>query len=110
MLLNMVSETKNNGEDKVIFSDSDQTLYQTIRSMRNVKVVTGMLSFYMDKLEISGGKGNYFSVLYRDIQDMSIIVQMNIVFSLKNGETYEIHSSFPRSALKYLQLYKALVT
>ena len=108
MLNNLVSEIKLSDEDKVIFSDPGQTLLRTIRSIRNVPVVTGILSFYKDRLEISDGRGNDFVFSYADIQDMSIIVQMNIVFSLKSGETYEIHSSFPRSALKYLQLYKEL--
>lgn len=108
MLINLVNSIKYTGEDKVIFSDPGQTLLRTIRSIRNVPVLTGTLSFYKDRLEITDGIGSDFTFLYADIQDMSIIVQMNIVFSLKNGETYEIHSSFPRSALKYLQLYKAL--
>ncbi len=108
MLLNRVEEIKNSDEEKVIFSDPDQILLRTIRSIRNVPAVKGTLFFYKDRIEISDGKGTDFKFLYSDIQDMSIIVQMNIVFSLKNGETYEIHSPFPRSALKYLQLYKSL--
>ncbi|MDD2392836.1 MAG: lysophospholipid acyltransferase family protein [Eubacteriales bacterium] len=91
-----------------IFAEDGQILIEAVRGRRNNIVSKGVLKFYCDRFTISGIDGIERVFMLTDIVNMSVITQMNLVFSTKEGTTYELHSDHPRSATKYLDLYRDL--
>ncbi|MHB1452626.1 MAG: lysophospholipid acyltransferase family protein [Saccharofermentanales bacterium] len=94
---------------KQIFSDSGQTLIKAIRTRRNIVSGRGTVDFYCDRFTLTGDDGQVIVFKLADIVSMSIITQMNLVFSTHDGNSYELHSDHPRSASKYVDLFRDLL-
>ena len=69
---------------------------------------TGKFSIYVDRLEFDGDKGK-FVFPFADIEGFAFSLQMKILFSLHDGTYYEVESKIPRSASKYMVLYRFLI-
>lgn len=91
-----------------IFTDEGQILIQAEKSKKNNQVAMGTLDFYCDRFTITKLNNEKIVFNLKNITHMSIIIQMNLVFSTVDGLSYEIHSNFPRSAVKYLDLFRHL--
>jgi hypothetical protein len=50
--------------------------------------------------------GHEFKI--EQIARFAVVGQMTLLFSLKNGETYEVQSDIPRSALLYMETFHIL--
>lgn len=94
---------------KLIFSDNGQTLIRPVRTRRNIVVGIGTADFYCDRFTLTKEDGEVIVFQLSDIAHMSIIVQMNLVFSTHDGASYELHSDHPRSASKYVDLFRDLL-
>jgi hypothetical protein len=90
-----------------ILSDQDQHLYQIISG--NAKFLAmGRFAIFIDRFEFGEGEDKYvFS--FNDLAGFAFSLQMKILFSCKNGTYYEIQSDYPRSATKYMALYRYLI-
>ena len=96
------------GGNVPIFGDQDQTLFQIARASHNTLLANGTLSMYHNRISVTTASGQVFEFPLDTIVDMSIITMKTIIFSTRENKIYEIHSNQPRSALKYLELFKAI--
>jgi 1-acyl-sn-glycerol-3-phosphate acyltransferase len=92
-----------------IFSDEGQILLETVRARRNLVKGIGRVDFYCDRFTLTREDGSVLLFPLDDISHMSIITQMNLIFTTRDGVSYELHSKQPRSALKYLEFYRQLL-
>lgn len=92
-----------------VFSDEDQELFEVEKAVRGVFIAKGKLCLYKDRLSFiaTSGKnaGNTLNFPFDTIIDMSCFTMMRIIFYTKESKLYEIYSNYPRSALKYLDLF-----
>lgn len=95
-------------KDKMILSDKDQNLWLVDRATKSKLVVRGTLRLYNDRLDLDDEKGKTVAFRFEDISHMAIYSQMVLVFSTRERQTFEIKSDYPRSAIKYIALFKAL--
>jgi hypothetical protein len=93
--------------DIPIVSDRDQHLYQIINGNAEF-LTTGRFAVFIDRFELGEGEGKYVFSL-NDLAGFAFSLQMKILFSCKNGTYYEIQSDYPRSAIKYMVLYRYLI-
>lgn len=94
-------------DQEVITSDEGQSLYQVTRAHKNTLLDQGQLKLTPHQL-ILEGKEHIWAFPLNQISDMAIHGRMVLVFSTTDRKTYEIKSDHPRSALKYVEIYKAL--
>ncbi len=95
-------------KDVSIESDEGQILGK-IGAMKSVEELgTGRFSIYVDRMEFEGDKGK-FVFPFADIEGFAFSLQMKILFSLHDGTYYEVESKIPRSAAKYMVLYRFLI-
>ena len=88
---------------KKAFSDPGQMLYlMDPVSHKRIQLAMGTLCLYGDRITL----GEYVFP-FEEIIDMNVHGKQSIVFSSGNAH-YEIKSKFPRSARKYVVLYKYL--
>jgi len=90
------------------FTDEDQELIQIEKTYKGSFIAKGKLTFYKDRLSITAESGLSMEFPLNTILDMSGFAMMTIIFSTTDGKVYEIHSKHPRSALKYLDMFKIL--
>ncbi len=95
--------------ERPVFSDDGQILIRTVRARRNKPVAEGTVDFYRDRMVLRKNGGGEIVFRLAEIPNMSVIIQMNLIFSTEDGVSYELHSDHPRSALKYLDLYRELL-
>jgi hypothetical protein len=90
-----------------VLSDRDQELFEIARASHNTFLAKGTLSLYRDRLSLESESGT-IEFPFESIVDMSIITMMTIIFSTNEKKIFEVHSPYPRSALKYFEMFKAL--
>ena len=89
--------------DIPITTDKEQTLTLLHTSQ---KPVTGTFTVYPDRFEFTNG--NVITVFHvSDISQMAAVDRMTLLFT-HNGNYYEVKSSIPRSAFKYIALWRGL--
>jgi 1-acyl-sn-glycerol-3-phosphate acyltransferase len=93
-----------------IFTDENQKLIQVEKTYASVFIAKGKLSLYKDRLSLTSESGETVEFPIKTIIDMSGFAMMTIIFSTNENKIFEIHSEYPRSALKYLDMYKAMKT
>ncbi len=92
---------------EVITSDQGQSLYHITRANKSTLIGKGQIKLTPHQLVLEGPHPPLVFPL-NQISDMAIHGRMVLVFSTLDRNTYEIKSDHPRSALKYVELYKAL--
>lgn len=93
--------------DTPIVADHDQRLYR-IKDGAEEHLATGRFALFTDRFEF--GEGEEARVfLFSDMAGFAFSLQMKILFSCKNGTYYEVQSDYPRSAIKYMVLYRYLI-
>ena len=95
-------------KDVPIESDEGQILGKVgaLKSVENLG--TGRLSIFVDRFEFDGDKGK-FVFPFADIEGFAFSLQKKILFSLQNGDYFEVESDIQRSAEKYMVLYRFLI-
>jgi len=91
-----------------IFSDVNQRLFEIQRATRNTFIADGKFILYKDRLSFIADEGKIIDFPLKTIAEMSCFTKMRIIFSTNEHKLYEIHSKHPRSALKYLELFKVI--
>lgn len=91
-----------------IFSDPDQELFLVARASSNTLLTKGTLCLYNDRISFISAASETVEFPLATIVDMSTITMKTIIFSTKENKVYEVHSEHPRSALKYLEMFKAI--
>lgn len=94
--------------DAPFFSDPGQTLIHIERAEKGIAVLTGTLSIYRDRLQIQEDSGDKLDFPFDRIQDLAVHGRMVLIFTVLNESgpaSYEVRSSIPRSALKYVDFY-----
>ena len=104
----LAEKIKTLSESTPVFSDNSQVLYLIIRASHNTFVAEGKLCFYCNRLAIIPEEGEPVQFMFTDIVDMAILTMMTIIFSTRENKVYEIHSPYPRNAVKYMELFKAV--
>jgi hypothetical protein len=69
------------------------------------QTLAGEGTMYISRNEFCCG-GKVFPL--QQIRQFAVIGKMTLLFSLKDGTQYEIKSVAPRSALKYLEIFRVL--
>jgi len=87
----------------VICSDEGQTLYKVRPAIDKTLIGEGQMS--IDR-EVFRCAGHDFPV--GQITKFAIVGQMTLLFSTIGGESYEVRSNAPRSALKYREIFRVL--
>lgn len=98
-VLKELVETKSNTSE-ILFSDSHQIIYTLENENRMLKSNNGKVVLLGDCLEISGDDF-IDSIPFECIKKISIAAKMNLLI-VTDTNYYEIHSSSPRSAIKYV--------
>jgi 1-acyl-sn-glycerol-3-phosphate acyltransferase len=91
-----------------IFTDEAQELIQVEKTFKSTFVAGGRLSLYKDRLSIFTENGETIEFPVETIVDMVGFARMTIIFMTTEHKIFEIHSKHPRSALKYIEMFKAL--
>lgn len=94
--------------DSPITSDEGQSLWLIDKASKSQLVGEGILHLYNNRLVLDTENGTQYSFDLDKISDMAIYSRMVLIFSTTDRESYEIKSKHPRSAVKYLELYRAL--
>ena len=90
-----------------VFTDEDQRLFQITRASHNTLAAKGKLVLFKDRLSVIEESGGAVEFPLKTIADIGVITMMTIIFSTNENKIYEIHSKHPRSALKYMEIYRA---
>ncbi|HJJ55280.1 MAG TPA: lysophospholipid acyltransferase family protein [Methanocorpusculum sp.] len=94
--------------DKPVDSD-DRQILNKIGALKSVDCVgRGNFAIYRDRFEFQSPEKT-FVFPFTDIAGFAFSLQMKILFSLKDGTYYEVNSEYPRSAFKYMVLYRYLI-
>ena len=93
-------------EEVPITADADQRLMMIANGNAEV-LASGRFAIFTDRFEF--GEGEEVHVFpFTDLAGFAFSLQMKILFSCKNGKYYEVQSDYPRSAIKYMVLYRYL--
>jgi len=103
----LAGDIKNLDGGVPIFTDDNQKLFEVERASRNLFIAKGKLCFYKDRLSLTTVSGQIIDFPLETINEMSGFAMMRIIFSTNDHKIFEIHSKHPRSALKYLDIFKA---
>jgi len=95
-------------ENDFVLTDQNQELIQIEKTYASAFVAKGKLCMYKDRLSLIAESGQTTEFPLETITDMSGFAMMTIIFSTKDNKVFEIHSKHPRSALKYLDMFKIL--
>lgn len=105
-LKEQIPELLKTPSDTPIVADHTQRLYR-IADGRMELLATGRFSLFTDRFEF--GEGEDARVfLFSNMAGFAFSLQMKILFSCKNKTYYEVQSDYPRSAIKYMVLYRYL--
>jgi len=89
-----------------VLTDREQTLIQIEKTYSSTFIAKGKLCLYKDRLSLLAESGQTREFPLETINEMSGFTMMTIIFSTKDNRVFEIHSKHPRSALKYLDMFK----
>jgi len=92
-----------NAGDGLICSDEGQRLYEVEITVGKKLIGEGGLSIDRGALHCAGMR---FPI--ERITRVAVAGQMILLFSMKDGPTYEVRSAVPRSALKYREIFRIL--
>ena len=94
--------------DKPVDSD-DRQILNKIGALKSVDCIgKGTFAIYTDRFEFQSPEQT-FVFPFTEIAGFAFSLKMKILFSLKDGTYYEVDSEFPRSAFKYMVLYRFLI-
>lgn len=96
------------GGDEPITSNTGQSLWRVEKARRSKLICRGTLALYKGRLVMQDDYGNQHSFDFANITDLAIYSRMVLIFSTTDQVSYEIKSDIPRSALKYVELFKRL--
>jgi len=96
--------------DKPIFCDEGQSLFEIDKASKSKLIDKGKLCMYNNRLVFYCENNNEYTFNFEKISNMAIHGQMVLIFSTTDRKSYEIKSDHPRSAIKYLDVYKELKT
>lgn len=88
------------GGEAPLFIDKAQSLFEVDPCVKSTLLAQGEVYAYKDRFCCGA-----YTFFYEQISDMAIVGRMTLIFSTKDGVHYEIKSSVPRSATKYMELY-----
>jgi len=91
-----------------ITSNTGQSLWIVEKARKSRLVCRGTLSLFKDRLVMQDDFGRRHEFHFADILGMAVYSKMVIIFSTTDQVSYEIKSEIPRSALKYVGLFKRL--
>jgi len=91
-----------------IFTDPNQKLYTTKRASHNTFLAKGSLYLYKDRISFVKKNSETIEFPLDTIVDITVILKMAINFSTVDGKLYELHSTHPISATKYLEMIKTI--
>ena len=89
--------------DGEICTDEDQALFKVSAATGEEAAGTGPMSISRKEFRCAG-----MVFLMEDIKQFAIVGMMTLTFALKDGRQYEVRSAVPRSAVKYLDIYKMI--
>ena len=92
-----------NAGDEPICADEDQQLFEVRAALEKKPAGKGAMRIDRKAFYCAG-----LTFPLRQITRFAIVGQMTLLFALKNGVTYEVHSIAPRSALKYREVFRIL--
>jgi len=98
-----LAEIVNSSADGSICVDEEQQLFK-IRPAID-KTLAGEGQMYINK-KIFSCAG--MSIPIENITKFAVTDQMELLFANKNGDSYEVRSQYPRSALKYREIFRVL--
>jgi len=101
--LEELSEIVNNAGDGPICSDECQMLFEVRVAVDKKLLGEGRMQIGRDGFSCAG---RLFPL--ECITRFAVAGQMTLLFSLKDGSTYEVRSEVPRSALKYREIFRLL--
>ncbi len=95
-------------EDVPVESDEKQILNK-IGALKSVDCLGhGKFAIYKNRFEFEAENEKYVFP-FSEIAGFAFSLQMKILFSLKDGTYFEVDSEVPRSATKYMVLYRFLI-
>ncbi|GBU27524.1 hypothetical protein R84B8_01057 [Treponema sp. R8-4-B8] len=100
---------KETGADVPLIADEGQYLYEIKKAGYNTLIAKGKLCLYKDRLSVIAKTGQVTDFPLKEIIDIGIITRQTIIFSTEH-RVFEIHSKFPRSALKYMDMINTIKT
>ena len=86
-----------------ICSDKGQSLMLVRSAKGSTLVGEGLMEIDRESLHCAG-----ISFPIKNIMRIEVAGQMTLLFALKDGSSYEVHSPTPRSALKYREIFRIL--
>ena len=89
--------------DGPICSDEDQMLFEVDVAKAKTPIGEGKLQIDRKALRCAG-----FEYPIDRIARLAVVGQMTLLFASRDGRTYEVRSPYPRSALKYREVFRAL--
>ena len=89
--------------DRPICSDEEQLLYSVRAAAEDEPAGRGKMSINRDAFHCAG---HIFPL--KQITRFAVTGQMTLHFAIKGGDTYEVRSKTPRSALKYREIFRIL--
>ncbi|NLU52010.1 MAG: 1-acyl-sn-glycerol-3-phosphate acyltransferase [Clostridiaceae bacterium] len=102
----IANEYINGSKDGPVISDSGQSLWKIDKANKSKLIAKGTSELYRDKLVFKGEDGTSYTFVFSKLHDMAIYSHAILIFSTTDRESFEIKSDHPRSAVKYLDLYK----
>lgn len=94
--------------DKAIEFDEHQILKKVAEGKGQEIVGRGKFAVYKDRFEFETENEKLIFPI-SEIAGFAFSLQMSILFSLKNGDYYDVGSEVPRSAVKYMVFYRYLI-
>jgi 1-acyl-sn-glycerol-3-phosphate acyltransferase len=98
---------KSKEADVPLAADEDQMLFEITRAKHNTLIAKGKLSLFNDRLSLVSDTGQANEFPLKEIIEIGVITMKTIVFATKH-KVYEIHSTHPRSALKYMDIFNII--
>jgi hypothetical protein len=98
-----LTQIVNDADDEPVCADDNQQLFLVQPVVGNSFIAEGKM--YISRTEFYCA-GMAFPL--QQIKRFTVLGKMTLVFTLNDGTQYEIHSAFPRSPLKYLEIMRLL--
>ena len=89
--------------DNPICKDEGQTLLVVSSATKSKFIGNGIMSMSREALHCAG-----YDFPIEKITRIAVAGQMTLLFALKDGDSYEVRSDTPRSALKYNEIFRIL--
>ena len=93
----------NRSENSPICSDEEQMLFSVHAAVSGEPEGKGPMSIDRETFRCAGQ-----TFPLEQITRFAVVGQMTLLFALKGGGSYEVHSNTPRSALKYREIFRIL--